>query len=113
MSVADEKDVQAPNRLLISEFNKLLGAELRSLRKRSDMSQEEAGQLLGWTSRSTFGKVEQGEHAISLLDYLTVLHHLREADNDHPGLALADHLLPRLRSRMKRIQSAAFPAARD
>ena len=71
-----------------ANFLRLVGAELRSLRLKADLSLESVAEVFGW-NRDAISKIERGQRNMLLSDYLTLMLFYRDLAPGHPALALA------------------------
>lgn len=69
-------------------YREAIGADLRRLRKRAGMSQQEVADQFGW-GRDAISKIERGESDTTVEKYLRILKCLGPADPAHPGVVLA------------------------
>ncbi len=65
-----------------------MGADLRALRVRADVSQEDTGEMLGW-NKDAISKIERGINNTSLYDYLRLMMYFRDVEPKHPAVTLA------------------------
>jgi hypothetical protein len=75
-------------------FLKRLGADLRRIRRRTDISCEAASAVIGDPNRDRISKVERGASGIEFYDYLRLMWFYRDEDPMHPAVQLARILLP-------------------
>ena len=76
-------------------FDARLGAELRAARERAGLSQAAVAEVFGW-QRDAISKIERGKNGLTVLEYLTLVHRLRDHFPEaHPAVPLADAMLPR------------------
>ena len=80
------------NDILLSEFQRRLAEEIRTIRKASDWTQTNVADLFGW-GKSAISKIEKADYNLSLYHYLRIMYSLRDSDPDHPGVELAYRLL--------------------
>ena len=83
-----------PNRV---SFNKALGADMRRLRGRTEMTLDSVSMVVDpeVRSRDRLSKVERGVSGIDMYDYLRVIWYFRDVAPEHPAVALARMLLPK------------------
>lgn len=74
----------------------VIGEQIRAWREAAGLSQDEVAQyVFGW-GRDAMSKIESGKNSLFLHDYMLMCHFFREViPEGHPGVALADSLLPR------------------
>lgn len=80
------------NDTLLSEFQRRLAEEIRTIRKASDLTQTNVADLFGW-GKSAISKIEKSDYNLSLYHYLRIMYSLRDSDPNHPGVELAYRLL--------------------
>jgi transcriptional regulator with XRE-family HTH domain len=93
--MSDENQATA-NKLRRAPTDTLVGEQLREWREAAGLSQEAvAEQIFGW-GRDAMSKIESAKNSVYLHDYLLLCQFFREqAPYGHPGVLLADLLLPR------------------
>jgi transcriptional regulator with XRE-family HTH domain len=69
-------------------FLRRLGADIRALRERVDLKQEEFGGVLGF-NRDAISNIERGINNMSVYEYLRLVQFVRADAPDHPALLLA------------------------
>jgi DNA-binding XRE family transcriptional regulator len=89
-----------PDLLPVEDMLINLGKELREIRHKAGLSQEQAAEGLGY-GRDSMSKYELGLRKVSLYDYLVLMDFFRDVVPDHPGVALARRMLGRKTPRRK------------